>query len=122
MRLRASHSRNTLGRKSDRAETNNNLPADAEEKHMIPGPFTYHRPGSVADAVKLLADFGDAARPLAGGYSLVPMMKLRLATPDHLVDLHDIADLKGIERQGGRIVIGAMTTQHQLLAKNRYLK
>ena len=83
---------------------------------MIPGPFTYHRPGSVADAVKLLADFGDAARPLAGGHSLVPMMKLRLATPDHLVDLHDIADLKGIERQGGRIVIGAMTTQHDLLA------
>ncbi|HMM63785.1 MAG TPA: xanthine dehydrogenase family protein subunit M [Mesorhizobium sp.] len=83
---------------------------------MIPGPFTYHRPGSVADAVKLLADFGDSARPLAGGHSLVPMMKLRLATPDHLVDLHDIADLKGIERQGGRIVIGAMTTQHDLLA------
>ena len=83
---------------------------------MIPGPFTYHRPGSVADAVKLLADFGDSARPLAGGHSLVPMMKLRLATPDHLVDLHDIADLKGIERQGGRIVNGAMTTQHDLLA------
>ncbi|MGB3833683.1 MAG: xanthine dehydrogenase family protein subunit M [Mesorhizobium sp.] len=83
---------------------------------MIPGPFTYHRPGSVADAVKLLADFGDAARPLAGGHSLVPMMKLRLATPDHLVDLHDIAALKGIERQGGRIVIGAMTTQQELLA------
>lgn len=85
---------------------------------MIPGPFIYHRPGSVADAVKLLADFGDSARPLAGGHSLVPMMKLRLATPDHLVDLHDIADLKGIERQGGRIVIGAMTTQHQLLASD----
>jgi len=83
---------------------------------MIPGPFTYHRPGSVADAVRLLADFGDAARPLAGGHSLVPMMKLRLATPDHLIDLHDIADLKGIERQGDRIVIRAMTTQHDLLA------
>lgn len=85
---------------------------------MIPGPFTYHRPGSVADAVKLLADFGDTARPLAGGHSLVPMMKLRLATPDHLVDLHDIAALKGIERRGSRIVIGAMTTQHQLLASD----
>ena len=85
---------------------------------MIPGPFTYHRPGSVADAVKLLADFGDAARPLAGGHSLVPMMKLRLATPDHLVDLHDIAALKGVERRGSRIVIGAMTTQHQLLASD----
>lgn len=83
---------------------------------MIPGPFTYHRPGSVADAVRLLADFGDAARPLAGGHSLVPMMKLRLATPDHLVDLHAIGELKGIERQGDRIVIRAMTTQHDLLA------
>ena len=48
---------------------------------MIPGPFSYHRPASVADAVKLLSSLGDEARPLAGGHSLVPMMKLRLATP-----------------------------------------
>ena len=48
---------------------------------MIPGPFSYHRPASVADAVKLLSTLGDEARPLAGGHSLVPMMKLRLATP-----------------------------------------
>ena len=54
---------------------------------MIPGPFNYHRPATVADAVKLLASLGDEARPLAGGHSLVPMMKLRLATPAHLVDL-----------------------------------
>ena len=46
---------------------------------MIPGPFSYHRPSSVADAIKLLASLGDEARPLAGGHSLVPMMKLRLA-------------------------------------------
>jgi carbon-monoxide dehydrogenase medium subunit len=83
---------------------------------MIPGPFSYHRPATVADAVKLLANLGDEARPLAGGHSLVPMMKLRLATPGHLVDLHDIADLKGIRRDGSHIVIGAMTTQHELLA------
>jgi carbon-monoxide dehydrogenase medium subunit len=82
---------------------------------MIPGAFTYHRPNSVADAIKLLADLGDEARPLAGGHSLIPMMKLRLATPEHLVDLKDIAGLKGIRRDGGRIVIGAMTTQHELL-------
>ena len=85
---------------------------------MIPGSFSYHRPTSVADAVKLLADLGDEARPLAGGHSLVPMMKLRLATPGHLVDLHGISGLKGILRDGGRIVIGAMTTQHELLASN----
>ncbi len=83
---------------------------------MIPGPFSYHRPATVADAVKLLATLGDEARPLAGGHSLVPMMKLRLATPDHLVDLHGIDGLKGIRRDGASIVIGAMTTQHDLLA------
>ncbi len=83
---------------------------------MIPGPFGYHRPATLADAVQLLATLGDEARPLAGGHSLVPMMKLRLATPDHLVDLHGIAALKGVRRDGDRIVIGAMTTQHDLLA------
>ncbi|MFH1346007.1 MAG: xanthine dehydrogenase family protein subunit M [Pseudomonadota bacterium] len=85
---------------------------------MIPGPFSYHRPASVADAVKLLSTLGDEARPLAGGHSLVPMMKLRLATPEHLVDLHGIAGLKGIRRDGNKIVIGAMTTQHELLASD----
>src|SRR5450631_2408259 len=83
---------------------------------MIPGPFSYHRPATVADAVKLLSSLGDEARPLAGGHSLVPMMKLRLASPEHLVDLHGIAGLKGIRRDGNKIVIGAMTTQHELLA------
>jgi carbon-monoxide dehydrogenase medium subunit len=83
---------------------------------MIPGQFSYHRPGTLADAVKLLADLGDEARPLAGGHSLIPMMKLRLATPEHLVDLAGIGELKGIRRDGGAIVIGAMTTQHELLA------
>ncbi len=85
---------------------------------MIPGPFSYHRPTSVADAVKLLASLGDEARPLAGGHSLVPMMKLRLATPEHLVDLHGIDGLKGIRRDGDQVVIGAMTTQHELLASD----
>ncbi|OKO71643.1 carbon monoxide dehydrogenase [Bradyrhizobium sp. NAS80.1] len=85
---------------------------------MIPGSFSYHRPASVADAVKLLSDLGDDARPLAGGHSLVPMMKLRLATPAHLVDLHGIAALKGIRRDGNNLVIGAMTTQHELLASD----
>ena len=85
---------------------------------MIPGPFSYHRPATVADAVKLLSTLGDEARPLAGGHSLVPMMKLRLATPEHLVDLHGVAALKGIRRDGDAIVIGAMTTQHELLASD----
>jgi aerobic carbon-monoxide dehydrogenase medium subunit len=93
-----------------------------EDETMIPGPFSYHRPATVADAVKLLSTLGDEARALAGGHSLVPMMKLRLATPDHLVDLHGIAGLKGIRRDGNWIVIGAMTTQHELLASDEIAK
>ena len=89
---------------------------------MIPGAFSYHRPATVADAVKLLADLGDEARPLAGGHSLVPMMKLRLATPAHLVDLHGVAGLKGISRDGDKVTIGAMTTQHELLASDEIAK
>ena len=85
---------------------------------MIPGPFNYHRPASVGDAINLLASLGEEARPLAGGHSLIPMMKLRLATPGHLVDLHGVAGLKGIRRDGNRVVIGAMTTQHELLASD----
>ena len=83
---------------------------------MIPGAFSYYRPASVADAVKLLSTLGEDARPIAGGHSLIPMMKLRLATPGHLVDLHGVAGLKGIRRDGDNVVIGAMTTQHELLA------
>lgn len=85
---------------------------------MIPGEFQYHRPSSVADAVKLLASLGEEARPLAGGHSLIPMMKLRMATPEHLVDLHAISSLKGVCRDGDAIAIGAMTTQHELLASD----
>jgi len=81
---------------------------------MIPGAFAYHRPTSVKEAVGLLAQLGDDGRALAGGHSLIPMMKLRLATPANLVDLAGIADLKGVRSDGNDIVIGAMTTQHDL--------
>src|SRR6185369_3536310 len=64
---------------------------------MIPAAFDYHRPASLDDALKLLAQHGDEARVVAGGHSLIPMMKLRLAAPSHLVDLQDIAALKGIK-------------------------
>jgi len=83
---------------------------------VIPGAFAYHRPKSVKEAVVMLAELGDDARPLAGGHSLIPMMKLRLAAPAHLVDLGAIGELKGIRADGGDIVIGAMTTQHEIIA------
>jgi len=82
---------------------------------MIPGPFAYHRPATVQEAVGMLARFGEDGRPLAGGHSLIPMMKLRLARPAYLVDLAGIADLKGVRADGNDIVIGAMTTQHELI-------
>ncbi len=85
---------------------------------MIPGSFAYHRPKSVTEAVALLADLGEEARALAGGHSLIPMMKLRLAAPEHLVDLADLAELKGVRSESGEIVIGAMTTQHELIGSD----
>ena len=89
---------------------------------MIPGPFEYHRPASLAEATGLLTELGDDAHVLAGGHSLIPMMKLRMAAPEHLVDLQDIAELKGIARTSGEggdeIVIGAMTTQHELIVSD----
>jgi len=83
---------------------------------MIPGAFDYHRPSSIDEAVKLLADLGEEARVLAGGHSLIPMMKLRMALPENLIDLQDIAELKGISEDGGTITIGAMTRQSEIIA------
>ena len=82
---------------------------------MIPGPFAYHRPTSVKEAVGLLGSLGEDARAIAGGHSLIPMMKLRLARPTHLIDLAGVADLKGLREDGRDIVVGAMTTQHELI-------
>jgi aerobic carbon-monoxide dehydrogenase medium subunit len=85
---------------------------------MIAAPFDYHRPSSLADALSLLARHGDDARVLAGGHSLVPAMKLRLAEPRVLVDLSRIAELRGISEKDGRIVIGAMTTHAELASSS----
>jgi carbon-monoxide dehydrogenase medium subunit len=83
---------------------------------VIPGSFAYHRPTSLKEAVSLLAQWGDDGRALAGGHSLIPMMKLRLAMPAHLVDLAGISELKGVRADGNDVVIGAMVTQHELVA------
>src|SRR5207237_4970655 len=76
---------------------------------MYPAAFEYHAPASVAAALKLLGKLDDA-KILAGGHSLIPMMKLRLAQPKNLIDLRKVAGLTGIKESGGTISIGAMTT------------
>ena len=78
---------------------------------MKPAPFEYHRAESVADAVALLAELGEGAKLLAGGQSLIPMLSLRLAVFDHLVDVSRVAELAGIERRNGSLWIGAATTE-----------
>ncbi|CAN1559149.1 CoxM Aerobic-type carbon monoxide dehydrogenase, middle subunit CoxM/CutM homologs [Rhabdaerophilaceae bacterium] len=82
---------------------------------MIPGSFDYHCPKSIDQAIALLSEKGEEARVLAGGHSLIPLMKVRMAAPEHLIDLRQIVELKGIREDAGQIVIGAMTTQHDLL-------
>lgn len=82
---------------------------------MIPSAFEYHAPASLAEAMSLLGQYGGEAKILAGGHSLLPMMKLRFAEPAHLIDINGIVELRGIREQGGRICIGAMTTENQLI-------
>ncbi len=82
---------------------------------MIPASFDYVRPGSVEDAVAALADAGDDAKVLAGGQSLIPVLRLRLSYPELLVDLGGVAELRGVRDDGEAIVIGAMTPHHSVL-------
>ena len=83
---------------------------------MIPAAFGYHRPASLAEATALLARLGEEARPLAGGHSLLPIMKLRLAAPTHLVDLGGLGELGGLEIGAERIRLGALLTQQDIVA------
>ena len=83
---------------------------------MIPATFEYHRPDSLSEAVALLARHGDDARVIAGGQSLTPMMKLRLASPGHLVDLQAIAELRARGSEAGFVKIGATCRQAELIA------
>lgn len=83
---------------------------------MKPSTFEYHRPETAAEAVGLLGELGDDAKVLAGGQSLVPMLSLRLATFEHLVDITRLDELRGIERQNGSIRIGATTTEAEIEA------
>ena len=82
---------------------------------MIPPRFEYHAPRSVGEAIALLGQLGSDAKLLAGGHSLLPMMKLRFAEPAHLIDINRIPELRGIRLEGQTLVIGAMTTENELI-------
>jgi carbon-monoxide dehydrogenase medium subunit len=81
---------------------------------MIPAPFDYKRAGSAAEAISLIGEYGDEAKFLAGGHSLLPMMKLRLAQPAVLIDIARITDLSYIRESGDHIAIGALTRHHDV--------
>ena len=83
---------------------------------MIPAAFEYHRPSTLQDAVALLSQLGDGAKVLAGGQSLIPLMKLRLASPRHVVDLNRIGGLGSIAERDGALVIGALVRESELEA------
>jgi aerobic carbon-monoxide dehydrogenase medium subunit len=82
---------------------------------VIPSPFDYVAASSVEEAVQALAQAGEDAKVLAGGQSLVPVLRLRLATPTTLVDLNKISELRGVREDGDAIVVGAMTTHHDVI-------
>ena len=81
---------------------------------MIPAAFDYYRPQDLDGVISLLQEHGDDARVIAGGHSLIPLMKLRMAEVPHLIDLQSITELFGIE-VGSKIRIGAMATQSDII-------
>ena len=81
---------------------------------MIPAAFEYHRPKDMADVLSILEEHGDDARVMAGGHSLIPMMKLRMAHVPHLIDLQDVGGMSDITVGSESIKIGAMVTQHDI--------
>src|SRR6059036_3159392 len=86
---------------------------------QVPAPFEYARATSVEDALALLDRLGPEARLVAGGHSLLPMMKLRLATPEHLIDINPLeAELNYIRRENGEVRIGALTRHRDILASD----
>lgn len=88
---------------------------------MIPSSFEYAAPESLDEAVRALADAGDDAKVLAGGQSLLPVLRLRMNDPDVVVDLGRVAELRGVREDGGELVVGAMTTHHDVVG-NRLVR
>jgi len=87
---------------------------------MLPSAFEYHRAASLEDALSILNQYGDDAKVLAGGQSLIPLMKLRFASPGHLVDINEVPGLDGIEERDGALAIGALV-RHRTLATNEVI-
>ncbi|MGY1986310.1 FAD binding domain-containing protein [Blastococcus sp. SYSU DS0669] len=83
---------------------------------MIPAPFEYARPTTVDEALEAIASGGEDVKVLAGGQSLIPVMRLRLAAPETVVDLGRVTELRGVREEGDVLVIGAMTTHSDVLA------
>ena len=82
---------------------------------QVPAAFEYERATTLEGALESLREHGPGARVIAGGHSLLPMMKLRLANPDYLVDINDLAELSYIREEQGEIRIGAMVRHAELL-------
>jgi carbon-monoxide dehydrogenase medium subunit len=91
---------------------------------MIADQFNYDSPSTLEEALKLLQEYGDEAKILAGGHSLIPMMKLRFSSPTHLIDINNIPGLSYIKEEGGYLKMGAMTKEVDLedddLIKSKY--
>lgn len=91
---------------------------------MIPGEFEYHAPSTLDEAIALLGRLGDDAKLLAGGHSLIPAMRFRLAAPEHLIDMNRIDGLSYVREEGGYLAVGAMTRESELehsdLVASRY--
>ena len=83
---------------------------------MIPAPFAYARPTSIDEALQAVAAGGEDVKIMAGGQSLIPVMRLRLAAPETVVDLMKLAELRGVREEEDAIVIGAMTTHSDVLS------
>lgn len=88
---------------------------------MYPASFEYHRASSVEDALGMLQRYGEDAKLIAGGHSLLPLMKLRLSTPAHLIDIRRIPGLSGVRENGGGIIVGA-TTPHAEVAASSFVR
>ncbi|WP_031046534.1 FAD binding domain-containing protein, partial [Streptomyces sp. NRRL WC-3774] len=82
---------------------------------MIPPSFEYARPGSVEETVRVLSEGGEDAKVLAGGQSLLPLLRLRLAFPELVVDVGRVPGLAGVREEGTTLVVGAMTTHHDVV-------